>query len=171
MSSQADSQWRWLKLKGGGRVKVDVEDYNRLCKKEWVLRESGNREKQVISMQWDAKREKIITTYLARQVMKNPPDTVVARREPTRQDFRKLNLVVCTRKEKERMRGKTKMESTSVYKGVCWDKVKSRWYASICVDGRRTYLGRYGTQNEAATAYNAAAKEHFGEFAYLNTLK
>jgi len=34
----------------------------------------------------------------------------------------------------------------------------------LFVDGRLTYLGRYGTQQEAA-------KEHFGEFAYLNTIE
>ena len=41
--------------------------------------------------------------------------------------------------------------------GVC--KQKGRWYACICANGRNQHLGTYGTEEEAARAYDAKAKQ------------
>jgi hypothetical protein len=43
-----------------------------------------------------------------------------------------------------------------------------RWRARIAVDGKRVYLGSYKTPEEAARAYDEAAREHYGEFAMTN---
>lgn len=40
-----------------------------------------------------------------------------------------------------------------------------KYEANIRINGRITRLGFYGTAEEASAAYNAAAKEHYGEFA------
>ena len=50
---------------------------------------------------------------------------------------------------------------TSIYKGVCWEASKQRWRAKIRYHGKHIYLGRF--KNELA-----AARELFGEFAFLN---
>jgi hypothetical protein len=42
------------------------------------------------------------------------------------------------------------------------------WVAYIRVDKTRIALGYYAEEEEAARAYNEAAKEYFGEFAWLN---
>jgi len=57
---------------------------------------------------------------------------------------------------------------SSKYKGVCWDSSKGLWMASIYLDGKNKYLGRFTSEREAAGTYDAAAKEHFGEWARLN---
>lgn len=59
-----------------------------------------------------------------------------------------------------------RMPSTnkSGLKGACWCKRRSRWQAQISVDGRHRFLGYFDTAEEAAAAYAAAAKEHFGDF-------
>lgn len=49
------------------------------------------------------------------------------------------------------------------YKGVTFDKQTQKWRAQL-----NGALGRFNTIEEAALAYNAAAREHFGEFALLN---
>jgi hypothetical protein len=43
-----------------------------------------------------------------------------------------------------------------------------RWRARITLNGRRVCLGSYKTPEEAARAYDEAAREHYGEFAMTN---
>jgi hypothetical protein len=45
---------------------------------------------------------------------------------------------------------------------------RGKWTASIKVNGKSIYLGRYETEAGAKAAYDAAALKHFGEFARLN---
>jgi len=60
-------------------------------------------------------------------------------------------------------------DSTSGFKGVNWHKASGRWRARIGTNGS-VPLGSFDTAEEAAMAYNAAAREMFGEFALLNEL-
>jgi hypothetical protein len=62
---------------------------------------------------------------------------------------------------------KKKSSNTSGFKGVCWDKERSLWMASICVDRRQKTLGRFGTPEEAYSAYVTAARTFHGEFARI----
>lgn len=62
----------------------------------------------------------------------------------------------------------SKANATSKYKGVSWSKRERCWCAFITIEGKSTYLGGTRNEEEAARLYDAAAKEHFGEFAYLN---
>jgi hypothetical protein len=57
------------------------------------------------------------------------------------------------------------------YKGVTFCKQTGKWRAQIMTNGTTRPLGRYMTIGEAALAYNEAAKEFFGEFAYLNEVE
>jgi hypothetical protein len=165
-----EKSWCWLTLSDGMRVMVDNEDLPRLEQFKWVCRKTSNRNEQVVSMVWNGKISKIHTQYLPRVIMDVGKGYIVNRKDPEILDFRKSNLIVCTRKEKERMRGKTKIETTSKYKGVSWRKDRNMWSANICVNDHRMYLGLYILETDAARAYNAAAKKHFGNFAYQNEL-
>lgn len=64
------------------------------------------------------------------------------------------------------------IEATSKYLGVSRYKHKSsrfnKWQALIKVGTSIIFLGHFFTEEEAARAYDAAAREHFGEFANLN---
>ena len=50
-------------------------------------------------------------------------------------------------------------------KGVSKGKKIGTWTSQICVNKKRTHLGTFKTQEEAAIAYQKAAQEFFGEFA------
>lgn len=57
------------------------------------------------------------------------------------------------------------INNSTGFKGVQFRSGKYEAY--IIVRWRRLYLGRFYTIEEAASAYNKAAIEHFGEFAYV----
>jgi hypothetical protein len=58
--------------------------------------------------------------------------------------------------------------NSSKYKGVCWHKRYGKFQAGIKLNGRSKYLGMFTDELQAALAYDAAAREHFGEFALCN---
>ena len=54
--------------------------------------------------------------------------------------------------------------NTSGIKGVSFNKATNKWRAQISINGKNTYLGRFETIEEASTARQSKALEHFGEF-------
>lgn len=84
-------------------------------------------------------------------------------------DNRRSNLRICSTSSNMRNRGKQN-NNTSGYKGVFWSIPAGRWRAQIVVNKKSIHLGLYDTTEEAASAYNVAAKEYFGEFANLNEI-
>jgi hypothetical protein len=59
---------------------------------------------------------------------------------------------------------------TSTFKGVNWQKHAQKWRAEIRVGGKNFHLGYFVNEQDAAKAYNAAALQHYGEFAKLNDI-
>jgi len=77
------------------------------------------------------------------------------------------NLRWATISENNRNTAK-KANATSKYKGVSWKMKKQMWFAAIKINGRRKELGYYHCEEDAATAYDSAAKLYFESFARLN---
>lgn len=82
-------------------------------------------------------------------------------------DNRRANLRAATNAENMRNRRRY-ANNTSGFKGVSFHKATGKWRAQINLSDRRSHLGSHATAADAARAYDAAAREHFGEFAYLN---
>lgn len=82
-------------------------------------------------------------------------------------DNRRKNLRLCTRSQNMGNQ-KLRVSSISGYKGVSWHKTAKRWQAMIRVNKRGIALGYYSTKEQAALAYNEAAKRYFGEFSLPN---
>lgn len=79
-------------------------------------------------------------------------------------DNRRANLRRATRSQNS-LNGSSRGGS-SPFKGVSLKE--GRWRARIKVNYREIYLGRFSTPEEAAKAYDDAARDLAGEFAALN---
>jgi hypothetical protein len=82
-------------------------------------------------------------------------------------DNRRSNLRPATQSQNSRNRGKTRANKSG-FKGVCWYPTTRKWVAAIRHNYKLVSLGYFFTPEEAARAYDAAALELHGEFAYLN---
>jgi hypothetical protein len=78
---------------------------------------------------------------------------------------RRNNLRPCTQQQNGRNCG-PKKNNKSGYKGVSF--YGGKYHASISTGDKQLRLGRFSNPQDAARAYDKAAKEHFGEFAWLN---
>ena len=81
-------------------------------------------------------------------------------------DNRRSNLRICSFRQNIMNREKL-VSGNNPYKGVC-RLSDGCWQAQIRCNNRAVYLGRFHDVCDAAKAYDAAARELFGEFAYLN---
>ena len=84
-------------------------------------------------------------------------------------DNRKSNLRFATQSQNT-MNSTKRSNSLSKYKGVGWNAMARKWQVVVSKKGTHNYLGLFVSEIDAALAYNAAAKELFGEFALLNVV-
>lgn len=82
-------------------------------------------------------------------------------------DNRRSNLRVCTASQNK---GNTPpyANSTSQYRGVSWNIRNEVWQVKIRRDGKLRHVGHFQDEVQAAKAYDRAARQVFGEFAWLN---
>ena len=101
---------------------------------------------------------------LHRLIMGDPPGVFVDHIDGDGLNCRRANLRLATKSENNRNRRLGK-NSASGLKGVSWESGRSMWMASIRVDRKQRFLGRFDNPSDAHAAYCAAAKELHGEFA------
>ena len=85
-------------------------------------------------------------------------------------DDRRCNLRTCTNQQNSYNRKRYK-NSSSKYKGVSWYGAYAKWMGYIRSSGKNVFLGYFGKEDDAARAYNSAARRLHGQYAYLNKIK
>lgn len=79
-------------------------------------------------------------------------------------DNRRANLRLTTIAENAQNLRRRAAPKSSRYRGVTWDKSRSKWMASGTLNGRRTTIGRFDSEDEAG-AYAAAWRARHMPFA------
>ena len=148
-----------IPLSKGYVAYVSPEDVERVCQLKWTTHFSGSGGAYAVT----SKRSHGVAkyTYLHHFVM----DVGVELDHIDRNGLNccRWNLRVCTRVQNV---GNTKRRkhNKSGLKGVYWSKAAGKWAAQC----RRRHLGVFDELEAAGKAYDQAAREYFGEFAYCN---
>lgn len=146
---------------GKGVALVDDADYERVAALRWHLTGHGY-VRAYVGM--DLGRSQHV--YLHRLLLVAAAGQFVDHANGDTRDNRRANLRLCTKQQNNRNR--VSPRTRTGYKGVQRLRGSRHFYASIGVNRRHIYLGAFDTQEQAARAYDAAAREHFGPFARLN---
>lgn len=107
------------------------------------------------------------TTMMHRLIMNAPIGLEVDHINHNKLDNRKQNLRMVTRSQNHANQIKM-INSSSYYKGTCWNKTVKQWMASIKINRKSYTLGYFKNELHAAMAYDLWAKELHGDFAQLN---
>lgn len=106
------------------------------------------------------------TITLGRQILNCKSDEVVVRINSDELDFRKCNLKVVTKKVAVNLTKRSRRNSSSKYRGVCWNKQNEKWVARLS----NKHLGLFVNEDEAAIVWNKAALKLWGEGCYQNVI-
>jgi hypothetical protein len=154
---------RWLPLTRGQFALIDAADYPLVCEMAWCLHPMRCTTYAVSGTGLKGKR-----VYLHRLLMDAPSEMQVDHIDGNGLNCRRSNLRIVSCQQNRFNTGKTNSVVTSRFMGVSWDKTRGKWRATAKRDRRHLYIGRYATEEQAARAYDAKARELFCEFARLN---
>jgi len=164
-----------IALTRGKSTTVDDEDYKELSKVKWHIFDNRGYGFYVAHSSTRAEDDGEQQTVLMHRAIWEyhhgsiPKGKQIDHINGNRLDNRLENLRLVTRHQnmfnacKKKYRADT--PPSSEYKGVSWDKSRDRWVTRIT--GIKTFIGRFDSEEEAARAYDAVARER-GEYARLN---
>jgi hypothetical protein len=143
---------------------VDNDMYDYLMQWKWQAIKRG---KLFHAIRTERKLFSKKTIYMHRVIMNTPDGMDVDHIDGNGLNNTRANLRNCTRAQNSRNSGK-QSNNNSGYVGVTWHRHHQRWVANIGINGKRVCLGYFVEIEDAARAYDQAAKEYFGEFANTN---
>lgn len=104
-----------------------------------------------------------------RLILNPPPGVLVDHRNHDCTDNRRANLRFATPQENG-ANSKLSKANTSGHVGVCWYKRDNNWKVQLKKNYKVLHIGYFAKKEDAIAARKAAELEHFGEFAYPNSL-
>ena len=155
---------RKIPLTQGKFALVDDADFERVSKFKWhAYRDTRSGIWYARKSKWNGSRVIQISMhrYLFGLVL------YIDHRNHNGLDNRRKNLRAAKMSQNMHNRRKQSNNKSGII-GIYWKKSGRKWCASICVCGRRIYLGLFVHKKDAAAAYRKAAKKYFGEFARVS---
>lgn len=143
---------------------IDDEDFERVSRFKWWACESKS---GAYAMRMIYPNKKPTALILSRFILNAPANKFVDHINGDTLDNRKENLRLATNQQNSFNRRKLERKA---FKGTYHrvDRVNRPFSARIRFNNKAYHLGYFATEIEAAKAYDAKAKELFGEFARLS---
>lgn len=156
------SEMKYIPLSKGKFAIVDDDDYAYLMQWKWYA-QKGKGTFYAARHESFADGRRIV--YMHRQMLNVPAHQETDHINHNGLDNRQCNLRLCSGSENQHNQlPQTNCESK--YKGVF--RNAANWQARITCDYKAIHLGTYGSEAQAAKAYDAKAKALYGEFAETN---
>lgn len=149
-----------LELFNGEKVKIDIADIEMLSEYKWTKAKVG----------YAVAQTKDGNIYMHRYLLSlNKGDKrLVDHVNGDGLDNRRRNLRICTKTQNQQNQ-RPRHTGRSKYKGVGYYVRDKKWRARVKNSaGRDIELGKFSCEMCAAIAYDEAAKNYHGEFAWLN---
>lgn len=154
-----------IPLTKGHFAQVDDEDYDNLMQWKWRIDGSGYASRIITVGYFNGKRKQRGVS-MHRLINQTPDGVSTDHRDGNKLNNQKYNLrdATCSQNfmNKPSCRGQSRFKGVSPHRG--------KWRSTIKINEKQAFLGCFNSETEAARAYNAAAIEHFGEFASLNII-
>ena len=145
---------------------VDEADFEWLNQWKWYAAKHGKAYYAVRGIRIKGKRHGI---QMHRVILEPPPGLESDHINNDGLDNRRTNLRLCTRSQ-NKANSRKSANCSSRYKGVSWNRRSRKWTAYITTNYRRRHLGCFNDEEQAAAAYNVAARDNFKEFAKPNLI-
>ena len=166
-----------IPLTQGKYAIVDDGDYPYLSRFDWYASEYKGIERVQLRLRGLNNTNQLsqslskVTIYIEQFIMRAKNGCVYIHLNKNGLDVRKENLVLSSIQH-ALQRGKKRENTTSQYKGVCFNKKHkgNKWLAQVCKNNKHYSVGYFLTEAEAGLAYNKKAKELYGELAYQNKI-
>jgi DNA-binding XRE family transcriptional regulator len=157
-----------IPLTQGKYAIVDAADYDFLMQWKWCARKS--KDKFYASRTALLANGKTKTINMHRVIMGEPEGMPIDHYDGDGLNNTRANLRICTNSQNRQNQQKPYQGKSSRFKGVRRNSKNQFWIAEIGLNKKRIYLGSFDSEIKAAEAYNLAARQYHGEFAYLNQI-
>lgn len=108
------------------------------------------------------------TIHLHREILKAEKGIKVDHRDGDGLNNLRDNIRIATTQQNAMARQRARPGKSSKFRGVSWYARDQKWQASIEFNGKGFHLGHFTNEEDAARAYDFAAREKFKEFAQPN---
>lgn len=157
-----------IKLTQNKIALVDDIDFEKINQYSWHIRKG--KKPYARTTIWNKTKKKPQLFYMHRIILElTDPKIHVDHIDGNGLNNQRANLRIATSLENNRNVFK-QPNKTSQFKGVSYCNSRKKFKASISLNNKETFLGRFEKEIDAAYAYNEAAIKYFGKFARLNKI-